>query len=141
MRRITWFVGGVVAGAAGAGYTRKKVRHATARLTPLNVVRSAGVRVRSQGRHVVGAIREGRAAMHVREDELKARRDARIETLDDRLEPGDQLYVDGRPVDSARVIVLRRRSERRGPATKSRGSERKDKQRGDSSARIPNRRR
>ena len=45
--------------------------------------------------------------MHAREDELKARRDARIETLDDRLEPGEQLYVDGRPVDSARVIVLR----------------------------------
>ena len=38
------------------------------------------VEVRDQGRHVVGAIREGRAAMHAREDELKARRDARVET-------------------------------------------------------------
>ena len=26
MRRVTWFVGGVVAGAAGAGYAKKKVR-------------------------------------------------------------------------------------------------------------------
>jgi hypothetical protein len=109
MRRVTWFVGGVVAGAAGAGYAKKKVRAATAQLAPVNVVKAAGGRVRERGRHVVGALREGRAAMHAREDELKARRDARIETLDDRLEPGDQLYVDGRPVDSARVIVLKRR--------------------------------
>ena len=45
--------------------------------------------------------------MHAREDELEARRDARIETLDDRLEPGDQLFVDGRPVELGRVIVLK----------------------------------
>ena len=109
MRRVSWFVGGVVAGAAGAGYAKKKVRQATAQLAPVHVVKSAGGRVRDQGRNVVGALREGRAAMHAREDELKARRDARIETIDDRLEPGDQLYVDGRPVDSARVIVLKRR--------------------------------
>jgi hypothetical protein len=109
MRRITWFVGGVVAGAASAGYAKKKVRATAAQLAPVTVVRNAGVRVRDQGRHVVGAIREGRSAMHAREDDLKARRDARIEPLDDRLEPGDQLYVDGRPVDSARVLVLKRR--------------------------------
>jgi len=109
MRRITWFVGGVVAGAASAGYAKKKVRATAAQLAPVTVVRNAGVRVRDQGRHVVGAIREGRSAMHAREDELKARRDARIEPLDDHLEPGDQLYVDGRPVDSARVLVLKRR--------------------------------
>ena len=141
MKRITWFVGGVVAGAAGAGYAKKKVRSATAQLAPVNVVKSAGARVRDQSRHVVGAIREGRAAMHAREDELKTRRDARIETLDDRLEPGDQLYVDGRPVDSARVIVLRGRTDRRSSSSKSRGSERKEKARGDDSARIPTRRR
>ena len=46
-------------------------------------------------------------AMRAREDELKARRDARVETLDDRLEPGDQLLVDGQPVDVGRVIVLK----------------------------------
>jgi hypothetical protein len=109
VRRISWFVGGVVAGAAGVGYAKKKVRETAAQLAPVNVVRSAGVKVRDQGRNVVGALREGRSAMHTREDELKARRDARVETLDDRLEPGDQLYLDGRPVDSARVIVLKRK--------------------------------
>ena len=109
MRRVSWFVGGVVAGAAGAGYAKRKVRAATAQLAPVNVVRSAGARARNRSRVMVDAMREGRAAMHAKEDEFKARRDARIETLDDRLEPGDQLYVDGRPVDSARVIVLKRR--------------------------------
>ena len=58
MRRVTWFVGGVVAGAAGAGYAKKKVRAATAQLAPVNVVKAAGGRVRERGRHVVGALRE-----------------------------------------------------------------------------------
>ena len=75
MKRITWFVGGVVAGAASAGYAKRKVRTTAAHLAPVNVVRSAGARVRDQGRHVAGAIREGRSAMHAREDELKARRE------------------------------------------------------------------
>jgi hypothetical protein len=114
MRRVTWFVGGVVAGAAGASYTTRKVKRAASQLAPTNVVKSAAGKVRDGGRSVVGAVREGRAAMHAKEDELKARRDARIEPLDERLEPGEQLYVDGRPVDSARVIVMKSRAERRG---------------------------
>jgi hypothetical protein len=114
MRRVTWFASGVVAGAAGAGYATRKVKRAASQLTPSNVVKSAAGKVRDQGRNVVGAVREGRAAMNAREDELKARRDARIEPLDERLEPGETLYVDGRPVDSARVIVMKSRAERRG---------------------------
>jgi hypothetical protein len=57
--------------------------------------------------------------MHAREDELRARRDQHVEALDGRLEPGEQILVDGRPVDTGRVIVLkqpapegRRRSRR-----------------------------
>ncbi len=107
MRRITWFVSGVAAGAAGAGYAKKKVRQTASQLAPANVAKSAVSKVRGQGRHVVDAVREGRAAMHAREDELKARRDARIEPLDSRLEPDEQLLVDGRPVDAGRVIVLK----------------------------------
>ncbi len=53
------------------------------------------------------------SAMRAREDELKARRDARVETLDDRLDPGDQLLVDGQPVDVGRVIVLKQKQSRR----------------------------
>ena len=114
MKRVTWFAGGVVAGAAGATYATRKVKHAASQLAPTNVVKSAAVKVRDGGRNVVGAVREGRTAMHAKEDELKAKRDARIEPLDERLEPGEQLYVDGRPVDSARVIVMKARSDRRG---------------------------
>jgi hypothetical protein len=110
MKRVTWFVGGVAAGAAGASYTSRKVREAAEQLKPANVAKGAAVRVKDGGRRVVDAVREGRAAMHDREDELRARRDRRVETLDDRLEPGDQLLVDGRPVDSGRVIVLKQRN-------------------------------
>jgi hypothetical protein len=109
MKRITWFVGGVAAGAAGANYAAKKVKRTAAQLAPSNVARGAASQVKRRGRQVVEAVREGRAAMHDREDELRARRDARVETLDGRLEPGDQLLVDGRPIDTGRVIVLKQK--------------------------------
>lgn len=112
MRRLTWFVGGVAAGAAGTGYATRKVKEAAAQLAPANVARGAATRARDGGKRVAEAVREGRAAMRAREDELRARRDATIETLDDRLDPGDQLLVDGRPVDSGRVIVLKQQRSR-----------------------------
>lgn len=109
MKRITWFVTGVAAGATGANYAAKKVKQTAAQLAPSAVAKGAAAKVKATGRNVVDAVREGRAAMHAREDELKARRDAQVESLDDRLDPGDQLLVDGRPVDSARVIVLKQK--------------------------------
>ena len=109
MKRLTWFVSGLAAGAAGTGYAKRKVRRTAAQLAPANVARSAASKVRGQGRHVVEAVREGRAAMHAREDELKARRDARVEPVDGRLAPDEELLVDGRPVDTGRVIVLKRK--------------------------------
>ena len=108
MRRVTWFVGGVAAGAAGATYARRKVRQTASQLAPTHVARGAVVRVRQVSRDVADALRDGRHAMRLREDELKARRDGRIDTLDDHVGPGDTLLVDGQPVDTARVIVLRR---------------------------------
>lgn len=109
MKRVTWFVSGVAAGAAGTSYAKRKVRRTAAQLAPSNIARSAASKARAQGRQVVDAVREGRAAMHAREDELKARRDARVEPLDARLEPDEQVLVDGRPVDTGRVIVLKQR--------------------------------
>jgi hypothetical protein len=109
MKRITWLVTGIAAGAAGASYAKKKVKQTASHLAPANVAKSAGRRVKNRGRNVVDAVREGRTAMRDREDELKARRDARVESIDDHLEPGDQLLVDGRPVDTGRVIVLKRK--------------------------------
>lgn len=106
MKRVTWFIGGAVAGAAGAGYAKnavsKRAKRTAARLNPATLARKAGG-------NVAGAVREGRAAMKAREAELRARRDHRIETIDDKLDPGDQLLVDGQPVDAARVYVLKRK--------------------------------
>jgi hypothetical protein len=109
MKRITWFVTGIAAGAAGGSYATKKIKRTAAQLAPANVAKGASNRARQGGQKVLAAVKEGRAAMQAREDELKARRDARVETLDDHLAPGDQLLVDGRPVDSGRVIVLKQK--------------------------------
>ncbi len=106
MKRVTWFVGGAVAGAAGASYAKqavsKRARRTAAKLNPATLAKRAG-------NNVAGAVREGRAAMKAREAELRGRRDHRIEALDDKLDPGDQVIVDGQPVDSARVYVLKRK--------------------------------
>jgi len=110
MKRVTWFAAGAAAGVAGAGYATRKVKAQAAKLTPSNVARTATDRARSGGRHVIDAIRDGRAEMKAREAELKARRDHQVEPIDGRLEPGEQVLVDGRPVDVARVIVLKQRA-------------------------------
>lgn len=107
MRRITWFVGGVAAGAAGANYAKRKVRSTAAQLSPTKVARTTFDRAKRRALDVTDAIRDGRDAMHTREDELRARRDGRIDTLDAHVGPDDQLLVDGRPVEPGRVIVLR----------------------------------
>ncbi len=109
MKRITWFVTGVAAGVTGASYATKKIKRTASQLAPANVAKGAAGRAKRGGQKVVAAVKEGRAAMQAREGELKARRDARVETLDDHLDPGDQLLVDGRPVDSGRVIVLKQK--------------------------------
>ncbi|MEJ7800289.1 MAG: hypothetical protein WKF60_07205 [Ilumatobacter sp.] len=109
MKRITWFVTGIAAGAAGTNYASRKVKQTAAQLAPANVARGAARTVRQSARRLADAASEGRSAMRDREDELKARRDARLQSIDDQLEPGDQLLVDGRPVDSGRVIVLKQK--------------------------------
>lgn len=112
MKRVTWFVTGLAAGAAGTQYATRKVKRTAKQLAPANVAKRAAAGARATGRQVVDALREGRSAMHAREDELKARRDARVETLDDRLDPGDRLLVDGQPVEPGRVIVLKQQRKR-----------------------------
>jgi hypothetical protein len=108
-RRLTWFVGGAVTGATGTAYAARKLKRTARQLAPANVARQTVEGVRRRGRTVAAAIREGRDAMRHREDELKARRDGRLEHLADHLAPGDQVLVDGRPVESGRVIVLRQK--------------------------------
>jgi hypothetical protein len=45
------------------------------------------------------------------EDELRAKREGRLESLEDHVEPGDKVFVDGQAVDSGRVIVMRQRRD------------------------------
>ena len=107
MKRLTWFVGGVAAGATGANYAKKKVKEKAAQVSPAGVARSAAERAKSTASTVVDALREGREAMGQHEDELKAKRDGRLVSLDEHVAPGDQVFVDGVEVDSGSVIVMR----------------------------------
>ena len=107
MRRITWFAGGLAAGVAGAGYAKKKVKETASNFAPAQVAKSAMSTARAKGRDVADAVREGRTVMNNHEDELRARREGRLETLDQHVDPGDRIFVDGAQVDSARVIVMR----------------------------------
>jgi hypothetical protein len=109
MKRVTWFVGGVAAGVAGAGYAKKKVRQTAAQLAPTTVARSAAQRVSAKGREVADAVREGRRVMRQHEDEVEAYRDGRLVSLHDHVAADDEVYVDGELVESDRVIVMRRR--------------------------------
>lgn len=109
MKRVTWFAGGVVAGIASAGYAKKKVKETASQMAPAQVARSAATTVRIRTRHVVDAVREGRQVMRHTEDELHARREGRLTSLDEHLAADDQVFVDGVPVESGRVIVMRPR--------------------------------
>lgn len=100
MKRLTWFLGGAAAGIIGAGAAKKKVKAAAAELAPVNVARKARDRVSD-------AWSEGRRAMRSKEAELKARLDGRSGSLADDLIEGDEVLVDGRPVEPGQVIVLR----------------------------------
>ena len=112
-RRLVWFVGGAAAGASGAAYVKRKVNRAVDRVVetvrPSNVATSAGGAVRRAGQRVTDAVREGVAAARRRERELLAERDGRLVRLGDYLGDGDEVIVDGDPVESGRVIVMRQR--------------------------------
>jgi len=112
MRRVTWFAGGMVAGVASVGYAKKKVKQTASQIAPSEMARSAADTVRSRTRDLADAVREGRQVMKHTEDELRARREGRLLSLDEHVDPGDQVYVDGVPVESGRVIVMRRKENR-----------------------------
>ncbi|MGK0276535.1 MAG: hypothetical protein ACI9N0_002929 [Ilumatobacter sp.] len=111
MKRITWFAGGLAAGVAGAGYAKKKVKEVASNVAPVQVAKSAVSKARAKGRDIADAVREGRGVAAQHEDELRAKRDGRLESLEDHVEPGDKVFVDGKAVDSGRVIVMRQRRD------------------------------
>lgn len=105
MKRLVWFIGGAVAGIAGASAAKKKVKAATADMQAARVARRVTERVRD-------AVAEGRRAMRSKEAELSARRDGRLETLADDLDAGDLVIVDGKPIEPGQVIVVRQVDDR-----------------------------
>jgi hypothetical protein len=109
MKRVTWFVGGVAVGLAGAGYAKKKVVETASQLTPSTVAKSAADRMAMKGREVAEALREGRRVMRQHEEEVEAIREGRLVLLEDHVAPDDEVYVDGELVQSERVIVMRPR--------------------------------
>lgn len=109
MRRSVWFVSGAAAGASGALYVKRKLVEVADRVRPANVARAASGAVGRTGRRVTAVVRESVVAARRRERELRAERDGRLVRLSDYLAEGDEVVVDGEPVDSARVIVMRQR--------------------------------
>lgn len=135
MKRISWFISGAVAGIAGAGYTKRKLKATASHLAPTNVARAAVAKVRASSHDVVAAVRDGRDAMYAKETELWALVHGRadspaIETgPDDQVlvvGPDDQVLVDGHPVEPGQVIVLRevRDNDHAGPRRNSRRTRR-----------------
>jgi len=98
MKRIRWFAGGVVAGAAGSVVAGKKIKRKAEQLKPVNVARSAVLKAKDKVHDLSEALREGRDAMHEKEAELKALRDVGVDDL------GDAAVV---PVQPGQVIVLK----------------------------------
>jgi pyridoxal biosynthesis lyase PdxS len=100
IKRLSWFLGGAVAGAAGVGAAKRKVRKTASLLRPSSVARATGDRVRD-------AVRHGKQAAQVRERELRARLRGEAKSLADSLTDDDEVFVDGVPVEPGQVIVLR----------------------------------
>lgn len=126
IRRLVWFVSGIVAGVSGVLFAGRRVKRTIGAMGPVKVAGRAAEATRSRLGNVQAAFREGRDAMRDREAELRARRDGRVDHLDsgtsiDPVSPGDSVLVDGTPVAASRVIVLRQvdeptgRRHRRGP--------------------------
>ena len=58
MKRITWFVTGAAAGATGASYATKKIKHKASQMAPVNVAKGAAGKAKQGGRRVVDAVRK-----------------------------------------------------------------------------------
>lgn len=120
MKRVTWFVGGIAAGAVGAGAAKRKVKKVTNELVPVQIARRAGGQVADRTTRVADAMREGRRAMKAKEMELRARLEGRSSTLADEIDDIETVLVDGRPVEAGQVIVLRQVRDRADDATGAR---------------------
>lgn len=104
MKRVTWFMSGVIAGVSGVWYGSRRLKEKAESLKPVTVARGAAARARGRVDDVVEAVREGRGAMRDKEQQLRSEYDPDSSSEVVSIEPG-------------RVVVLRsvdgRRSSRR----------------------------
>ncbi len=112
IKRLIWFVSGVVAGISGVLFAGKRVKRSVTSFTPIKVAQRATQSTRSRLNTIGDAFREGRDAMRDKEFEMRAKRDGRVESFDQQrairpLQPGDELLIDGKRIEPGRVIVLR----------------------------------
>lgn len=107
IKRMTWFVGGAVAGAAGVSVAKRKMKQAATNLTPKRIVHGITDRVHD-------AFTEGRRAMRSKELELRGRLDGTAQTLAEHLDDGDEVLIEGRAVEPGQVIVLKQVRDRNG---------------------------
>jgi hypothetical protein len=112
IKRLIWFVSGVVAGISGVLFAGKRVKRSVTGFTPVKLAQRATQTTRSRLSSFGDAFREGRDAMRDKEFEMKAKRDGRVESFDQLgplrpLQQGDELLVDGKRIEPGRVIVLR----------------------------------
>jgi hypothetical protein len=73
LKRVTWFVAGAATGAVGTAAATRKVKRTVAQLSPENLARRSVGAAKAQAHHVAEAVREGRAAMRNKEQELRER--------------------------------------------------------------------
>ncbi len=107
IKRMTWFVGGAIAGVAGVGVAKRKMKQAATHLTPKHIVHGITDRVHD-------AFSEGRRAMRSKELELRGLLDGKAQTLADHLDDGDEVLIDGEAVQPGQVIVLKQVRDRNG---------------------------
>lgn len=72
-KRVIWMGTGVMAGASGAFWAKRKVEQTVERYLPQQVAQRVGTSTRELGRTVRAAASEGRDAMRATEAELRAR--------------------------------------------------------------------
>ena len=114
MKRITWFVGGAAAGVVGANYATKKVKQTAAQISPSagGAIVDVPVPVTSPVTSSMPSVKDARSLATTKTSSA-AKREGRLESLADHVDPGDQVFVDGVPVESGRVIVMRKKEHRR----------------------------
>jgi hypothetical protein len=105
LKRVSWFVSGAIAGIAGAGFAKRKVKQTAAQLAPTHIAKTAAAKVREKGHDVAEAVREGREAKRAKETELRAKLDGddlRPDAIDGIDVVANDLHVAG----AGRVIVI-----------------------------------